>query len=48
MVSEDFFNVFPHYKEANNRPSWHGQVGPQGHSWQDLCRGPQDIAILKV
>ena len=22
----------------------HGQVGPQGHSWHDLCRGPQDIA----
>ena len=21
MVSEDFFNVFPHYKEANDRPS---------------------------
>ena len=22
-----FFNVFPHYKEADNRPSWQGQVG---------------------
>ena len=44
--SRRFFKVFPHYKEANNRPSWHGQVGPQGHGWHDLCRGPQDIAKL--
>ena len=25
-----FFNVFPHHKEANDRPSWHGQVDPKG------------------
>ena len=28
MVSEDFLS-FPHYKEANDRPSGHGQVEPQ-------------------
>ena len=22
-----FLKVFPHYKEANDRPSWNGQVG---------------------
>ena len=27
--------------------SEHGQVGPQGHSWHDLCMGPQDIANEK-
>ena len=25
-----FVNVFPHYKEANDRPSWHGKVDPKG------------------
>ena len=24
-----FFEVFPHYKEANDRPSGHGQIEPQ-------------------
>ena len=45
FIVSDGFNRFPHYKEANNRHSWHGQVGPQGHGWHDLCMGPQDIAI---
>ena len=31
MVSEDFLKVFPYYKEANDRPSGHGQVESQGH-----------------
>ena len=44
MVSEDFLKSFPHYKEAYDRPSGHGQVDPQGHNWHDLCKGPQDIA----
>ena len=34
MVS-DFFKVFPHYKEANDSPSVHGQDEPQGHGWHD-------------
>ena len=34
MVSEDFFKDFPHnnFKEVNDRPLEHGQVGPQRHS----------------
>ena len=45
IVSEDFLKVFPHYKGANNRPLGHSQVGPKEHSWHDLCRGPQYIAL---
>ena len=45
MVPEDLLKAFPHYKEANDRPSGHGQVGPKGYSWHDLCRGQQAIAI---
>ena len=32
-----FFYVFPYYKsmEANDPPG-RGQLGPQGHDWQDL------------
>ena len=32
-----FFYVFPYYKsmEANDPPGC-GQLGPQGHDWQDL------------
>ena len=26
----------------------HGQFGPQGHNWQDLCRGPLNIAIYFI
>ena len=34
---EDFFYIFSYYKsmEANDPPG-HGQLGPQGHDWQDL------------
>ena len=39
MVSEKkiFFYFFPYYKsmEANDPPGC-GQLGPQGHDWQDL------------
>ena len=37
MVSEDFLKSFPiiTYKDANDRPSGHGQVGPQGQGWHD-------------
>ena len=39
MVSEKkiFFYVFSYYKsmEANDPPG-RGQLGPQGHDWQDL------------
>ena len=43
MVSVDVLKVPPPpppppYKEANDRPSGHGQVEPQGHGWHDLCR----------
>ena len=34
---EDFFYLFSYYKsmEANDPPGC-GQLGPQGHDWQDL------------
>ena len=38
MVSDKkIFYVFSHHKsmEANDPPG-HGQLGPQGHDWQDL------------
>ena len=40
--------VFPFI--VNGR-KWHlgcGQFGPQGHGWQDLFRGPQDIALYQI
>ena len=46
MVSEDFLKIFPiiTYKEANDRPSGHGQVVPQGHGWGTVGM-IQNIAI---
>ena len=40
-----FFYVFSYYKsmEAND-PSGRGQLGPQGHDWQDLWRVPLNVA----
>ena len=38
MVSKKMFYVFP----VISLTSWHGQFGPQGHGWQDLCKGPLD------
>ena len=39
---EDFFF---HYKSMGaNDPLGHGQFGPQGHGWQDICRRPPNIA----
>ena len=34
MFLEEDFPIIT-YKEANDRPSRHGQVGPQWHSWHD-------------
>ena len=33
--------------EANDPPGC-GQLGPQGHDWQDLCRVPLIIATHKI
>ena len=44
MVSEDFLI----FSQLSDRPSGHGQVGPHGRKWHNLCRGPQDIAIYYV
>ena len=30
--------------ELTNDPLRHGQFGPQGFDWQDLCKGPLNIA----
>ena len=39
---EDFFYVLP------MTPTGRGPYGPQGHSWQDLKRGPLYIAKNKI
>ena len=39
---EDFFIFFP------MTPPGRGPYGPQGHSWQDLQRGPLYIATDKI
>ena len=31
-----------------HNPLGHGQFGPRGLDWQDLCRGPLDIATDKI
>ena len=39
------FLSFSHYQSMGvNDPLGHDQFGPQGHGWQDLCRGPLNIA----
>ena len=36
---EDFLSFFFHYKSMGDTdPTGHGQFGPQGLDWQDLCR----------
>ena len=46
MVSEKkIFLSFSNYKSMGViDPSRHGQFGPQGLDWQDLCRGPLNNA----
>ena len=44
MVSEDFFNFFIASLWKQMVPGC-GQFVSQGHGWQDLSRGPLDIAI---
>ena len=40
LLASCFQKIFsPHYKEANDRPSGHGQVRPQGHGWHDDYAG---------
>ena len=40
---------FSHYKSMGvHIPLGYGQFGPQGFDWQDLCRGPLNIAINKI
>ena len=49
IVSEEDFKSFsPLLVYGNSRsPGW-GQFGPLGLDWQDLCRGPLDIAIYLI
>ena len=46
MVSEKkIYFSFSHFKSMGaNDPLGHGQFGPQGLDWQDLYRGPLNIA----
>ena len=51
MVSEKkiFFLSFSNYKSTGVYDLLgHGQFGPQGLDWQDLCRGPLNIATYKI
>ena len=51
MVSEEniIFLFFSHYKSIGvHDPLGRGQFGPQGLVWQDLCRGPLNIATYKI
>ena len=50
MVSEKkIFLSFSHYKSMGvHDPQRRGQFGPQGLVWQDLCRGPLNIATYKI
>ena len=46
---EEGFLSFSHYKSIGVQdPLGHGQFGPQGLDWQDLCRGPLNIATYKI
>ena len=46
---EEFFKSFSHYKSMGvHEPLGRGQFGPQGLDWQDLCRGPLNIATYKI
>ena len=49
MVSEKkIFISFSYYKSMGaNNPPGHGQLGPQGLDWKDLCRGPLNLATSK-
>ena len=50
MVSErKIFLSFSHYKSMGvHDPLGCGQFGPQGLDWQDVCRGPLNIATYKI
>ena len=48
MVSEKkiFFYIFSYYMSTEaNDPQGCGQLGRQGHDWQDLRRVPLNVAI---
>ena len=43
------FLSFSHNKSMGvHNTLGHGQFGPQGLDWQDLCRGPLNIATYKI
>ena len=45
---EDFLS-FSHYKSMGVHDSLgHGQFGPKRLDWQDLCKGPLNIATYKI
>ena len=50
VVSEKkIFLCFSHCKSMGaNDPPGRGHFGPQGHDWQDLYRGPLNIATHKI
>ena len=45
LVLEIFFPIYSQWKIMH--PGY-GQFGPQGHGWQNLCRGPLDIALYQI
>ena len=48
MVSEKIFEVFPIISLSKLLIPGQGQFGHQGLDWQDLCRGPLDIATYQA
>ena len=48
MVLEKIFYSFAIASYGNSSASGGGQFGPQGLDWQDLCRGPLDIAKYQI
>ena len=43
LTDEAVWGILPGVN-GSKRPPGHGQFGPQGHGWQDLCRRSLNIA----
>ena len=50
LLEKKIFLCFSHCKSmgANDPQGGGGHFGPQGHDWQDLYRGPLNIATYKI
>ena len=48
MISEKIFLCFSHYISMGANDLGHGQFGPKGLDWQDLCRGILNITTYYI